>query len=414
MALSELKIKALKPTEKQYRVTDAEGLYLMIKPSGSKLWRYNYRLGGKHRTLSIGQYPIVTLAAARRARDEAKEMVRNGVDPSKAKRREERQEGSAGNGPLFREIADRWFQTNREQWVSSYYLRLRNRMVEDVYPMLGDKPISDITPADVLTTIRLIEARGAIETGRRIRQMISKVFQFAIPDGHVTSDPARDITASLAPKKRKKRRAFLLPSEMPSLIEKIRTYDGEPTTRLGLNFVAHTIVRTDELRRATWNEIEDLDGARPLWRIPAVRMKVKDERKDHLVPLSRQAVAVLKEAESYRQGDLIFPSMEGDKPMSQNTLIYAIYRLGYRSRATVHGFRHSASTWLNEQEFNSDAIELQLAHIDDSVRGVYNNAQYLTIRREFMQAWSDFIEPPAPDDPGPSDHAVPEAFSDLL
>ncbi|WP_333683084.1 tyrosine-type recombinase/integrase [Pontibaca methylaminivorans] len=389
MALSDTKIRALKSREKPYRVADAQSLYLQVTPSGGKHWRMNYTFEGRQKTLAFGSYPAVNLLAARMARDKAKQLLAEGIDPSGKK------EAPAAPvaGETFEQVATRWFKLNKHRWVSAYAVRLRARLDQDILPHLGDKPIASIKPRDVLDTIRKIEARGAIEMARRIHQMVSQIFRFAVAENLIPFDPARDIGDALAPKPAPKRRSAMPAEEILEFLASVRAYQGDPGVIFGLQLVAHTVVRTNELRMAEWGELEDLDGDEPIWRIPADKMKM---RRDHIVPLTPQAVKIIKSIKPItgHQRWVFLSSVSGAaKPMSNNAMLFAMYRLGHHSRATVHGFRSSFSTWANERQFNRDWIEVSLAHVDNSIRGVYNSALYLPQRREMMGAWSDFIDP---------------------
>lgn len=391
MALTDIKLKSLKPRDRIYKVSDGEGLFIQVSPKGTKSWRIAYRFDGKQKTMSLGTYPETTLREAREIVGKTKDLLEQNMDPIAV-----RNTGASATSYLltFSDIGDKWFNLNLGRWVPNYTSRLRSRLVDDVYSQIGDTPINMITPPDVLKVIRRIEARGAIETGRRIQQMISAIFQFAVGEGVADRDPAADIVKSLAPLKPTKRRAALPGDQMPSFMKQLDDYVGDVVTIKAMRIIAHTFVRTNELRMAEWTEFTDLDGREPNWRIPAEKMKM---RREHQVPLSKQATRTLMEMREI-SGDQkwVFPSPVFGKegPISTGTLIYAMYRLGYRSRATVHGFRSTASTVLNENEFNRDWIEIQLAHADQSVRGIYNSALYLRQRREMMQWWSDFIEPP--------------------
>lgn len=391
MPLTDAKIRSLKPQGKGYKATDANGLYLFVTPAGAKSWRLNFTFDRKQKTMTFGAYPAVSLQQARKMLADAKLQLGQGINPI-APAPDSGLTGSKMES--FESVARRWFKANQGKWVVTYHARLRSRLEVDAFPSLGSKAIDTIGAPDVLEAIRTIEARGAIETGRRVLQLVSQIFRFAIAEGLITADPARDIGAALAPKPAPKRRSAMPAGEMPDFMAQARGYPGDPITRGALLLVAHTIVRTGEIRFAEWAEFEDLDGKAPLWRIPAARMKM---RRDHLVPLSRQAAGIVREMRQFSGGGrYLFPSpQDAGKAISENALIFAMYRLGYHSRATVHGFRSTASTWLNEREWNRDAIELALAHVDGSIRGVYNSALLISQRREMLQAWSDYVEPKA-------------------
>ncbi|MDO5646316.1 integrase arm-type DNA-binding domain-containing protein [Paracoccus sp. (in: a-proteobacteria)] len=395
MPLTDLKIRSLKPKAKPYKTSDSDGLYLTTTPAGSKLWRFDYSFAGKRKTLSIGQYPLIPLIEARRLHKEARVKLSNGIDPSGQKRK------APGIAPgvrdSFREVADRWFMKNEHEWVTAHSVRIQNRLVADVFPHLGHLPIAEIKPRDVLDVIRRVEDRGSISMARRIYQTVGKIFRFAVSESLIPSDPTRDIADALANPKAVVHHNSLPAAELPELIDRIYRGHGELISALGVVFTIHTMVRTNETRFAQWHEFEGLDGANPLWRISGERMKM---RRDHQVPLTPQVLQILgrlREINGQSQWVFKTPGRQ-DKPMSQNAMIYFLYRLGYSGRSTVHGMRSSASTWLNEHEFNRDWIELQLAHVDGSVRGVYNAALYLRQRREMLQTWSDFLEPPSATD----------------
>ena len=371
--LSDAACRNAKPTEKQRKLTDDKGLYLLVLPSGGKSWRYAYRFDGKQKALALGQYPAVSLVAARGKRDDARKLLDAGIDPS-----------AEAKSDTFESFARRWHDTNKGQWVPAHAERVLSRIERDVFPTLGQRPITQIEAPDVLDVLRKVEERGALDISKRLRQSIGAVFRFAIAEGKAKTNPAADVGDALKPKPKVKHFAALKAADVPALVQAIRAYDGEAQTRLALLLTLHTFVRTNETRFARWSEFEDLDGDAPLWRIPKERMKMGRE---HLVPLTPQVVAILRELREVNDGDMLFGGM------SQNTMIFALYRMGYHSRLTVHGFRRMASTILNEQGFNRDWIERQLAHVDDEVRGAYNAAEWLTGRREMMQWWSDYLSP---------------------
>lgn len=362
--LTDMRIRSLKPSDKPYKVTDGEGMYLFVTPAGSKLWRLDYRLNGKRLTLAMGAYPALSLVEARRQREIARANIAAGLDP-------------APKAPTFKEIATRWLA--KQTWVESYASRVKSRFDDDVFPQIGTMPIDMIQPAHILSVIRSIEDRGAIEMGRRVYQMIGRVMRFAVGESLIPADPTRDISESLAAPKPVQHRNFLPAEELPALMTRLSAIGS--VTALATMFTIHTMARTSETRFATWDEVS---GDR--WSVPAHRMKM---RRDHIVPLSPQALAILDRVP--RTSKWVF-HIRG-KPLSENAMLYGLYGLGYHGKSTVHGMRTSASTYLNEHEWNSDWIEMQLAHVDGSVRGVYNAARYLRQRREMLRAWSAFLEP---------------------
>jgi integrase len=389
MSLTDTKVRSLNARKAQYKVTDGEGLYLLITPSGGKLWRLAYRFLGKQKSLALGKYPEISLLEARRGRDEAKRLLAKGTDPSHAKKAEKRERLIAA-GNTFGAVAEEWFENNSERWVGSYSSRLRSRLDADLLPVLSSRPIAEITPLEVLDVIRKIEKRDAIEMAKRVMQMASGVFRYGVATARCARDPTVDLKGALRPTKATKHRTALPPAEILQFMRDLERYDGDIVTRLAVKLVVLTFVRTAELRFARWNEFDALDGPEPLWRIPADRMKM---RRPHLVPLAPQAVEVLcKLRRITGKTPYLFPARTKTGVISENTLIFALYRMGYHSRATVHGFRSTASTALNEAQFNRDWIEMQLAHFDGSVRGVYNAAEWLPGRRQMMAWWGNYVD----------------------
>lgn len=378
MPLSEAACRNARAKERAYKVSDGEGLYLFIQASGSKLWRMAYRFDGKQKTLAFGIYPYVSLADARAKRTEAKKALAAGRDPG-VKLEERKAE-------TFRSVAKRWFDQGKEAWAHSHSFRVWNRIERDAFPEIGDKPIDQIEAPEVLALLRQVEDRGAVEVAKRLKQSITSIYRFSIAEGIAKHNPASDVGEALRPTPRVRHFATIKADELPDLLESINGYQGEDLTRLALLFALHTFVRTNELRFAKWAEIEEGDD--PVWRIPAERMKM---RREHIVPLTPATMEILEAVKQYRDGPYVFPGRRG-KPMSENTLIYAVYRCGYHSRMTVHGMRRLASTTLNEAGFASDHIERQLAHVEENkIRGAYNAAEWLPARRKMMLWWSDFI-----------------------
>jgi integrase len=286
-------------------------------------------------------------------------------------------------------VAEEWFSLNENRWVKIYSSRLRGRLEGDLLPALGTRPIAQIEPLEILEAIRKIEKRDAVEMAKRVMQMASGVFRYGVATGRCVRDPTVDLRGALMPPRAAKRRTALPAIELPAFMDALEAYDGEPVTKFGMKLLVHTFVRTSELRFARWAEFEGLDGKEPIWRIPASRMKM---RRDHLVPLAPQAVTTLAQLKT-RTGcsEYLFPAATKLGVISENTLLFALYRMGYHSRATVHGFRSTASTVLNEAQFNRDWIEMQLAHFDGSVRGVYNAAEWLPGRRQMLNWWAKYL-----------------------
>lgn len=389
MKLTNTAISNAKPKDKPFKLADGHGMYLLVTPGGGRYWRLKYRFGGKEKVLALGAYPAISLAVARRRCTEARELLAEGIDPGEAKQEAKRAAQEASDN-AFETIAREWHERQKARWSADHAERVIHSLEVDVFPHLGKVSIADITAPALLRVLRKIESRGAHETRSKVGQRCGMVFRYGIATGRCSYNPATDLKgAFITPKA--KGHAALSAAELPEFLAKLDAYDGDLQTRLGLRLLMLTFVRTGELRGAAWTEFE-LEGDAPTWRIPASRMKMNAE---HVVPLSRQTVIVLRELQTITgSAPLAFPSRSKlTKPMSENTLLYALYRMGYHSRATAHGFRATASTILNEQGWRADVIERQLAHAErNKVRAAYNRAEYLTERRQMMQAWADFLD----------------------
>jgi integrase len=384
--LTSIAVRDAKPAKRQRKIHDARGLYLLIAPSGAKYWRLKYRFGGKERVLAIGVYDEVKLAEARDRRDEARRLLRDGIDPGAARRDQKRQaEHHAAN--TFKAVGEDWFAAKSAKWAPSTVKGTRGRL-DELYSRLGSRPIAAIEPPEVLDALRAIERRGALEIARKTMVTAGQVFRFGIATGRAKSDPTRDLRGAL--QEREERHYSVLKREdLPEFLAKLAKYDGNTLTRLAIRFLALTFVRTGEMRGAKWTEF---DAERAQWVIPAERMKMGEP---HLVPLSRQALAVLEEIKRISGGrEHVFPNEHHPlKPMSENTVLFALYRMGYRGRATGHGFRATASTILHEMGFRPDVIERQLAHVErNRVRRAYHRSQYITDRAAMMQSWGDLLD----------------------
>ena len=387
MPLTDIKIKTAKSGQKPYKLTDGEGMFLYIHPSGSKYWRLKYRFAGKEKLLALGVYPEISLLEARQKRTEAKALLVSGIDPSE-RRKEQKLLSSLKSGRTFEEIAEEWHQKQKERWTERYAFHIWRRLQADLFPELGKKSIQDINAPQLLLTLRKVEARDAIEIAHRLLQITGQIFRYAIATGKAERDISRDLRGALQTRKKISYHR-LKENELPEFLDKLENYDGELQTKLALQLALLTFVRTTELRGAKWEEI-NFDKAE--WRIPAARMKMREL---HIVPLSIQAIAVLKEIRNINGNrEFLFPNRNNPKTyISENTLLYALYRMGYHSRATVHGFRATASTILNENGFRADVIERQLAHAErNKVRASYNHAQYLPERHQMMQWWGNYLD----------------------
>ena len=386
-SLSDTKARNAKPKAKSYKIADGEGLFLVVMPSGSKYWRLRYFFAGKEKLLALGVYPDVSLADARDRRAQARRVLAAGNDPAEAKK-EAKRLSLLRSANSFETIAREWYDKRKHEWAASSAKTMLARLEQHVLPKLGPRPVAEITAPEVLAVLRIVEERGTLETAHRVMQICAHIFMYAIATGRAERNPVPDLRGALKTPV-VKHYSFLKASELPEYLAKLEAYDGKMPTKLALRVLLLTFVRTKELRGAQWAEI-NWDKAE--WRIPGERMKMKEL---HIVPLSRQAVATLRELEKLSVSrQYIFPNEHNPASfMSENTMLYALYRMGYHSRTTGHGFRSTASTVLNEHGFRADVIERQLAHCErDTVRAAYNHAQYLPERRNMMQWWADYLD----------------------
>lgn len=382
MPLTELEIRAAKPRERLFKLSDGGGLQLWITPDGAKRWRMAFRFGDKQRTLAIGVYPAVSLREARDARDEAKRLLKEGVDPSVAKK-VSRTAKALANANTFDAIAADLMDKKRRDGKADRTLNKIEWLLSLAKPSIGDRPIAEISAPEVLSIVRKVESRGRNETARRLRATIGEVFRFAVATGRADSDPTGALKGAIAAPIVNHRAAIIEPKAFGGLLRAIDGYDGAPETRAALQLLLLTLVRPGELRAAEWKEF-DLDAA--LWEIPAEKMKM---RRPHRVPLAAQAVAIVRELHEITGGGrYLFPSVRSaDRCMSENTINAALRRLGFeKDEMTGHGFRSAASSMLNESGlWHSDAIERQLAHVDnDSVRRAYARADFRDERVRMM------------------------------
>jgi integrase len=402
MPIKETQARSASPSEKSYKLSDGGGLFLLVQPSGSKLWRMKYRFGGKEKLLSFGTYPAISLSAAREKRLNAKHTISLGKDPMAGM-----VQSSVPHDKSFEVIAKRWHKNRASSLDPAHAARVWSRIERDVIPAIGHMHIEEIAAPDVLAMIRKIEARGALDISRRAKQCVGQVFQFAIASGWAKTDPTSHLRGALKPKPRVQHMNRLPTADLPHFLAKLHNYTEENPRRSGitrsaLHFALLTWVRTKELRFAARSEFEGLGTPNAVWRIPADRMKMKRE---HVVPLTRQAETIVAQMLSSTNEPFVFPGLKPSSPLSENTMIYAVYRMGYVSRQTVHGFRSIASTWANEQlveygdppiwmrRYHEDWVEMQLAHSEgNEVRGAYNAAEYLAPRRRMLQDWADYLD----------------------
>ena len=387
MSLSDAKVRNAKPQAKPYKITDGEGMFLLVTPSGSKYWRLKYHFAGREKLLALGVYPEVSLGDARERRTQARKAIAAGNDPGEVKR-EAKRLAVLQTENAFETVAREWYEQRKHEWKPSSTKTILKRLERHIFPKLGKRPIATITAPDILSMLRVIEGSGTLDTAQRVMQMCGQVFMYAIATGRAERNPVPDLRGALKTPVTQ-HHAYLKAADLPEFLKKLEAYDGALQTKLALRFLLLTYVRTIELRGAEWPEI-DFDKAE--WRIPAGRMKMKEL---HIVPLSRQAVAVLRELQKHTGNrQYLFPNQHNPVSfMSENTMLYALYRMGYHSRTTGHGFRSTASTILNENGFMPDVIERQLAHCErNKVRAAYNHAQYLPERRKMMQWWADYLD----------------------
>ena len=389
--LTDKEIQSAKPREKPYRVTDGGGLYLEVSPAGGKLWRWKYRFGGKEKRLAIGIYPKVRASEARSKVADARKTLEGGIDPSTAKRMQKEQQKISAD-TTFEAIARQWYAKVSPAVAETTRKKLLRRLERDVFPWIGNKPIADLAAPDLLTVIRRIESRGALDIAKRVHNSCGRIFRYAVGHGLMSRDPSRDIELRdiLSPVATRHHASVKTPKEVGGLLRAIDGFTGSFSTRCALKLGALVFVRPGELRHAEWSEF-DFDQKE--WRIPGSKMKMKEQ---HIVPLSKQAIAVLRELQqSTGQGRFVFPSERGgSRPMSENTVNAALRRMGYTSdEMTGHGFRSMASTLLHELNYNHDHIERQLAHGErNKVSAAYNQAVYMTERRIMMQDWADYLD----------------------
>ncbi|EFN9551739.1 DUF4102 domain-containing protein, partial [Escherichia coli] len=377
MPLNDMQIRRAKPEAKAYTLGDGQGLSLLVEPNGSKSWRFRYRYAGKPKMISLGVYPTITLAEARARRDEARKIVAEGKNPSEV-RKEQKLALRIQSENAFEKIAREWHQMKSAKWSAGYASDIIEAFQNDIFPYVGTRPVGEIKPLELLNVLRKIEKRGALEKMRKVRQRCSEVFRYAIATGRAEFNPAADLSSALEVHK-SNHFPFLKSDEIPDFLRALDSYAGSRLVQIATKLLMVTGVRTIELRAALWQEF-DLDNA--IWEIPAERMKM---RRPHLVPLSTQALGFLNELKSmtgnYRY---VFPGRnDPNKPMSEASVNQLIKRIGYAGKLTGHGFRHTLSTILHENGFNTAWIEMQLAHVDkNTIRGVYNHAQYIEDRKK--------------------------------
>ena len=390
-ALTDAKVRKIKAGEKPLKMSDGGGLFLLVQPGGSKLWRLAFRFANKQKNLALGTFPAVSLADARSGRDQAKKLLTQGIDPS-ANRKAERQAAKDAAANTFRIIGDELMAKQEREDRAEVTLNKNRWLLSLAYGEIGERPVTEISAPELLAVLRKVEARGRYETAKRLRSLCGMVFRYAIATGRAERDPSADLRGALTGHKVNHRATIVDPKGIGALLRALDSFEGQPSTWFALRLAPHVFVRPGELRHAEWTEL-DLDAS--IWSIPAEKMKM---RRPHRVPLSRQSLGILRELKEITgNGRWLFPSVRTVlRPISENTLNAALRRLGYASEdMSTHGFRAMAATRLNEAgRWNPDAIERQLAHEEaNAVRRAYTHAtEYWAERVEMMQAWSDYLD----------------------
>ena len=386
MPLTDAKIRSAKPAAKPYKLYDMNGLFMLIKPNGSKLWRMKYHYLHKERLCALGSYPDLKLKDVREECMKLKKQLSQGIDPVQQRRTTIHQRMAASEN-TFEALARRWFEIKNID--DRHRERSLRRLEMHAFPRLGFRPIHEISTVEIVSCLEAIERKDVSETAHRVKQMVQQVFRYAIRKGLIQHNPAGDLRDVIGHTP-VQNRACIPPSELPALLKSMKNYHGSDVTRTAMWMLAYTFVRTGELRAALWDEI---DWARAEWHIPAERMKM---RRDHVVPLARQTLALLQElrTKTGKQPHIFHMGGNKSKHLSECAVLSALKRMGYRGRMTGHGFRALASTILNEHHvYNADVIEKQLAHADrNEVRAAYNRADYMLERKKMMQDWADYLD----------------------
>jgi integrase len=395
MPLTDTAIRSARPREKVFKLSDERGLYLEVRPTGAKWWRWKYRVGGREKRLSFGVYPDVSLKTAREKREAARQQLAAGIDPGEARKAQKLAQADAES---FEAVAREWHGKFSAGWAESHRVRILRRLENDLFPWLGKRPIAEIKAPELLAVLRRIESRGALETAHRAMQNCGQVFRYAVATGRAERDPTGDLRGALPAPQGRHHASIIEPKQVGQLLRAVDSYEGFFATKCALRLAPLVFVRPGELRKAQWSEF-DLEKAE--WRIPAERMKMREK---HIVPLARQAIEILRELEPSTNRSIaakpdaprfVFPGARSrERPMSENAVLAALRRMGYtKDEMTGHGFRSMASTLLHEQGWNHQVIERKLAHAErNAVSAAYNFSEHLSERRRMMQAWADFLD----------------------
>ena len=385
-----LTIKAIdsaRPKDNPYKLPDFEGLYLYIMPSGTKSWRYDYRFNGKRKTLTIGKYPYISLSDARSEKDLARQLLAHGKDPC-LERKKSALLANVDRDSTFKSIAIEWHSSKKSTWSKKYANEIISIFERDIFPYIGNEPITKIKPLEMLTVLKAIESRGALEIAKKARMRCGEVFRYAIITGRAEVNPTAELSSAMAKTQSKNFPFLATDAEMSEFLTALRGYSGNILTRYATLLLIYTVPRTIELLTLKWSNINFEQ------KLATIDEDVVKKDRVHLIPLANQAIEILKFLQPITgHGEFVFPNRNHpSKPMSNGAILHVIRRLGFANRASGHGFRHQFSSVLNEHGFNRDWIEKQLNHEEGTVRGIYNHAQYLEGRREMMQWYADYID----------------------
>lgn len=388
MPLTDTTCKNAKPTEKPFKLSDEKGLYLEVMPNGSKYWRLKYRFTGKEKRLALGVYPEVSLKEAREKREEARKLLAGNIDPG-TKKKEDKRHAAFNASNTFKAVAKEWHETNMRKWTPAHAAKIWRRLECHIFPDIGERPISEIKPLELLDSLRKVEKQGSTETSHKLLQTCNVIFRYAIVTARVEYNPASDLRGALMPHKAE-HMPTIQAKELPEFFKALAAVGATEQNKIAIRLIMLTFVRQGELRQAKWQDI-DFDAKE--WRLPAHTTKMRDE---HIVPLCKQAITLLKRLrELTGHGELLFPNHHRrvHAIMSENTINKVIHKMGYKGKMVGHGFRALASTTLNENGFRPDVIERQLAHKErNKVRAAYNRAEYLPERKDMMQWWADYLD----------------------
>lgn len=386
MTVSDTSLRNASAQDAPYRLPVGENVYLDVLPSGKKVWRMRFinPVNQKPAIYTFGRYPKILLKDVRRLADDAKDLIAEGIHPL-AHKREQKLKNIGKKEKTFEFVARQWHEIKRHEWEPKNATKILHGLERDVFPAIGSRQIGKLTAPEILEMLRRIEKRGAFDYTHRTKQRCSLIFSFAIGEGKAERNPVQDIKANLK-KYKESNYKYLKAEQLPKYLSDLEQRTGHPVVNLAMKLVLHVFLRTDELRMAKWEEI---DFEQRLWKVPADRMKMNNE---HWIPLSDQVISLLHELEEHRKGDYLFPIHNKHKPMSSGAMIKLLYDMGYKGKATVHGFRATFSTIANDAEWNADAIEVQLAHKIGGVRGKYNHAVYMDVRTQLMQWYSDYLD----------------------